>query len=312
MSTKLPSLIFLASFSMVTAFPAVAQNLYKYRNHEGVTVISSVMPSDLVNQGYTVLDKNGRIAEIVPPSMTSAQKVQLDHLEKQREKQARQDEMDKELLVLYGSADEILAVMNRKLGELDLKLKELGNLQVITENNIQVKQRQIEKAGDKAPDYLQEELDNLNAQSLDYEKRAKGLKEEQTLLKEQHTASAARFKKLNRNISLESIPAVSRDQVEGQWRIREDVAIDWNLDPSGSFDSFYQELGSYATEKNFGTWQLTNNQIILMIDKKENKDSLGGQTSRRVAEERRIQIINTTESELQILMDGKEVSLNRS
>ena len=311
MSTKL-SLFLFTSISIVTALPAVAQNLYKYRNHEGVTVISQVMPSDLVHQGYTVLDKNGRIAEIVSPTMTAAQKVQLDHLEKQRAKQALQKEQDKELLLLYGSAEEILAVMDRKLGELDLKLKEIGNLQVITDNNIQDKQAQIKKAGKKVPEYLQEELNNLNTQRRDYAKRSKDLRKEQLHLRAQYTASAERFKKLQRNTNIGPVAAINRNQVAGQWRVREDVAIDWNLDQSGSFDSFYQELGSYATEKSFGTWQLTNNQIILLIDKKENKDSLGGQTSRRVSEEKRIQVINATEQELQILMDGKEVSLNRS
>ncbi|MGO0309435.1 hypothetical protein ACTL6P_23140 [Endozoicomonas acroporae] len=88
--------------------------------------------------------------------------------------------------------------------------------------------------------------------------------------------------------------------------------MDWNLDHSGSFDTFFQKLGTLASEKSFGTWQLSNNQIIFSIRRKQEKDAIGDEESRRIAEEKRIQVIKATKSELQIIMNGKAFSLYRS
>ncbi|WP_419534011.1 hypothetical protein [Endozoicomonas sp.] len=313
MRLKQPFILLLTGMLSATgASLAAAQNLYKYRNHEGVTVISSNMPSEFVHLGYSILDRNGRIVETIPPVMTRDQKNQLEHLKSRKVQQEHEAELDQELLFLYGTPDEIYGAMNRKLDELDQKVREMHNLEVILAKNIDDKRLQIKKAGDKAPEYLHEELENLKDQKETYGDRAATYNREKSLLKKQYTASAERLRKLLRQKNLKDIEVVSREQLIGQWRIREDVAMDWNLDASGSFDSFFQQLGTHASEKSFGTWQLSNNRIILLINRKQQKDAIGDEESRRVSQEKQIQVLKATDSELQLLMDGKAINLFRS
>ena len=309
MSSKFCNLL-LASILIATACSAAAQYLYKYKNHDGSVVISSTIPSDLVHQGYTVLDSKGQVAEVVSPTATSKQKIQLNHLENQRIKHAQRKEKDKELLSLYGSVDEIHAAMNRKQAELDLKIKELSNLQAITDKQIEHKQAQVDKAKKGALAHFEEELKSLIAQQQDYSGRTKGLMNEKQHLKTQYNAYADRFLKLrghaNEHLKLD------RNDIEGKWRMRDDVAIDWIFNPDGSFSSFFQALGSHATEKNYGSWQLSGNQIILIINKKENTNTLGEKISKKVAQEKRVRIIHASKRQLQILLDGYERSLSHS
>lgn len=313
MRLKQPLILLLTGIlSATVANPAAALNLYKYKNHKGVTVISSNMPSEFVHLGYSILDRNGRTIKTIPPVLTNNQKHQLENLKFRLAQQEREAEIDQELLFLYGSPGEIYDAMNRKLDELDQKVKEMQNLEIILAKNMDDKRLQIKKAGDKAPDYLHKELDNLKEQQETYRDRAAMYNREKSLLRQQYTASAERLKTLLKQKNLTDIEAVTREQLVGKWRIREDIAMDWNLDHSGTFDSFFQQLGTPASEKSFGTWQLSNNRIILSISRKQEKDAIGDEENKRVAEEKRIQVIKATDRELQIIMDGKAISLYRS
>ncbi|MFK0569475.1 hypothetical protein [Endozoicomonas sp.] len=313
MKFKQPFILLLTGMlSATVAIEAAAQSLYKYKNHEGTTVISSNMPREFAHLGYSILDRNARVVKTIPPVMTSDQKSQLANLQSLRAEQERQAGLDQELLFLYGTPSEIDGAMNRKLSELDQKIREIQNLEVIMAKNIDDKRLQIKKAGEKSPEYLHEELNNLKDQKQTYQNRAADYNREKSLLEKQYKASAERLRKLLKQKNLKDIEAVTREQLIGQWRIRDDIAIDWNLDDSGSFDSFFQQLGTHASEKSFGSWQLSNNQIILLIDRKQQKDPIGDQTSKRVSEEKRIQVLKATDSELQILMDGKAITLFRS
>ncbi len=229
MRLKQPFILLLTGMLSATgANLAAAQSLYKYKNNEGITVISSTMPREFVHLGYSILDRNGRIVETIPPAMTHDQKSQLEKLKSRKVQQERESELDQELLDLYGSPDEIYGAMNRKLDELDQKVREMHNLEVILAKNIDDKRLQIKKAGNKAPEYLHEELENLRDQKKTYGDRAATYNREKSLLKKQYTASAERLRKLLRQKNLTDIEAVTREQLVGQWRIREDVAMDWN------------------------------------------------------------------------------------
>ncbi|USE36895.1 hypothetical protein [Endozoicomonas sp. SCSIO W0465] len=108
MRLKQPFILFLAGVLSATgANRASAQSLYKYKNLEGITVISSNIPSEFVHLGYSILDRNGRTIDTIPPVMTSDQKNQLEDLKFRKARQEREAELDRELLFLYGTPDEI-------------------------------------------------------------------------------------------------------------------------------------------------------------------------------------------------------------
>ena len=55
--------------ALVTAAFA-GPKLYRFRNHEGITVVGYQVPADLVKGGYEVLNDEGMVIEVVPRELT--------------------------------------------------------------------------------------------------------------------------------------------------------------------------------------------------------------------------------------------------
>ena len=307
---KIPLLLaILLSFTVDNL--AAAQTLYKYKNSDGRTVISTSVPTELAHLGYSILDKNGRVTATVPPAKTREQINQLEALKSKAAEQKRQEQTDRELLRLYGSPQEIYQAMQRKVNELEQRAKRVLNLIALTEKSIDDKQQQIKRAGKKPPEYLYEELKGLQKQKQEFQQRVAGFNKEKYTLKQKYTASAQRLQQLLAKKDRQPLKALTPAELVGKWQTRDDVAIDWNFDASGTFDSFSQPVGSSAFEKDFGTWQLINGRLILRINRKKQRDALGEQFSRRVSQERQIEVLSLTNKQLQVLVNGKTISLHR-
>ena len=309
---KKPRLLLLAILSISVASLAAAQPLYKYKDNEGRTVISSSVPNELAHLGYSIIDKNGRTIETVHPAKTRDQINQLNVLKSKKAKKERQTQIDQELLHIYGSPQAIYQAMHRKMSELEQKANEMLNLIALTKKSINDKQQQIKKAGKNVPEYLYEELKGLHRQKQDFRQRAASYNREKNLLQKKYTVYAQRLQQLLAKKGQQPLTTLTRDQLFGKWQTRDEAAINWNFDASGSFDSFYQQVGTNAFEKDFGTWQLINGRLILKINRKNQRDPLGDQVSKRVSQERRIDILSVTNNQLRVLVNGKTINLHRS
>ncbi len=106
------SLPALAGLVLATlALPAVAANIYKYLNENGGTVFNSYIPAEYVSKGYTILNAQGQVIQVVPRAATP-EEIAAQAANKAAEEQALADrlvqqENDKLLTRLYRAPDEI-------------------------------------------------------------------------------------------------------------------------------------------------------------------------------------------------------------
>ena len=106
------SLPALAGLLLATlALPAAAANIYKYLDENGGTVFNSYIPAEYVSKGYTILNAQGQVIQVVPRAATP-EEIAAQAASKAAEEQALADrlvqqENDKLLTMLYRAPDEI-------------------------------------------------------------------------------------------------------------------------------------------------------------------------------------------------------------
>jgi DNA repair exonuclease SbcCD ATPase subunit len=127
------SLLLLSVFSLSIS----AAQLYRYKNEQGVMVLTQTLPAQYANQGYEILNEKGRVIRVVPPALTPEQIAERDAaLESARlaeiEKQ-KQDKIDEELRLLYSHPNDAVRVLERRLqdfkGLIEVKKAKINNLQ---------------------------------------------------------------------------------------------------------------------------------------------------------------------------------------
>ena len=60
---------------------AKAENLYRYKNAEGVMVLDYAIPPELAPKGYTILSKTGTVLKVQTPTVTTSTKIYLGLVE---------------------------------------------------------------------------------------------------------------------------------------------------------------------------------------------------------------------------------------
>jgi len=120
---------------------AAAMNLYRYKNEQGIPVISHYIPPELVHNGYEVIDEQGRVVEAVPRELTPAEleeKHKTDEAKKLAEEAVlTRKRKDAELLEIYSSVEDVESARDRKLKLIDA---DIGRIKA------QMEQATIQKA----------------------------------------------------------------------------------------------------------------------------------------------------------------------
>lgn len=171
MITRCPPMLAIAFAWLMAAMPVHAQELYRYQDAQGNPVISSTLSDEAIQNGYSVLDSNGRTLKKVPPAPTR------EELDQKARKQAQQSaaqqaaeqrrKADQILLRTYSSPNDAVRALHRKLRELEniISLKE-GNVAVLQDQlqSEQTKAANAERAGRKVPQSVMQKMQNLHQQ----------------------------------------------------------------------------------------------------------------------------------------------------
>lgn len=144
---------------LLLSVSAIAGNLYRFENEDGVKTLSRSLPPEAAQQGYDILDGNTmRLIERVPPAPTEAEIAEMkareaEEKERQRqqaeaEKQAqikrdKQRHYDRTLLTTYPTEADLMAARDK---------------------DINYRQEQIRLLNDKLPK-LQQRLENVQQQA---------------------------------------------------------------------------------------------------------------------------------------------------
>ena len=137
--------------------PAGADDkMYRYRNAEGVLVMDYQVPSDLVGNGYEVINKKGIVIEVVPRELTEEERQEKD-AEKTRQLAAKAEEerlreWDENLMLRYSTVADIEAARDRALRDSEIRLSILrGNRRALKQKveNYQAEAADMERRGIK-------------------------------------------------------------------------------------------------------------------------------------------------------------------
>lgn len=121
---------------------AIAANLYRYINEQGVQSIGTSLPAAAAQRGYDILDAQSmRLIERVAPALSAEQIEQLEQQEREaklaEEQRKKQAIYDKRLLSLYQSEQDVEEAKQRDvdakqitLEQTKLSLIELENKQL--------------------------------------------------------------------------------------------------------------------------------------------------------------------------------------
>ena len=106
--------IWMISLALI-AGEAVSQELYRYVDKEGITILNNSIPSEYVNAGYEVINAQGQVVQVVPPKRASSS-----------ERELVVEQSDTILMTSYSTATEIEAHRDRKLDSIE---REVDNIE---------------------------------------------------------------------------------------------------------------------------------------------------------------------------------------
>ena len=120
---------------------AFSDNLYRYKNDVGGTVVDWDVPAEYAGRGYEVLNAQGEVVEVVPRQLSAEELQNKDliwRLQQDAEvERARLAEWDKFLLLRYSSVEDIDAAQERALRELKIRLSILASNQRVSRSRLE-------------------------------------------------------------------------------------------------------------------------------------------------------------------------------
>ena len=176
---------------------AIADNLYRYKNEVGGTVVDWQVPVEFIAKGYEVLDENGTVVEIVPRQLTAEEMDDQDLVARLKrdaviEKQ-RLAEWDRQLLLRYSTVEDIEAAHQRALSELKIRLSILSSNQRSLRARLESYLARIAEAERRGREASEADLKSIAAIRREIETNAKAITERR-IQSEEVTASLSKTK----------------------------------------------------------------------------------------------------------------------
>lgn len=146
------------------AVTADATELYRYVNDKGITVLDRSVPPQFVSRGYEVLDKDGRVKQVVPAAPTPDE---LRAMREAEQEQRRQRSSDETLLRLYSSVADLDRAHQRQIQQIEtlIATAEAGLMTLRSQrDDVQSRAASQERAGRKVDPLLLQQLENIEAE----------------------------------------------------------------------------------------------------------------------------------------------------
>lgn len=165
---RLGSLV--VSLAVLGVSVAAQAELYRYVNDRGVTVLDSRVPPEFVNNGYEVLDSQGRVKQVIPAAPT---KEEREAARRALAEQERQRAADSTLLRLYGNAEDLDRAHRRQVAQIEnLIATSRGSIEALTEQRERLEQRAAaqQRAGREVDASLLTEISEASAEAARLER----------------------------------------------------------------------------------------------------------------------------------------------
>ena len=132
---------------VVAANTAAVDEWYRYLNEQGVTVLSQSVPPALADNGYDVLDGDGRLLRNVPSKAERKRQREADEeRKKQEDAEESRQRADEDLLKLYASSADVAAARDRKLRSIEVDIGRIrADLEALKQKKANLEQQGAER-----------------------------------------------------------------------------------------------------------------------------------------------------------------------
>lgn len=176
---SIPLALFVAM--LLVSVSTQADNLYRYKNDVGGTVVDWRVPPEFAGRGYEVLNAQGQVVEVVPRQLSSGELQNKDLVKRLQQEakleRARLAKWDKFLLLRYSTVEDIDAARDRALRDLKIRLSILASNQRTARNRLEsvlARVADMERRGDVP---LEQDLDAIAALRADIANTGRAIKE---------------------------------------------------------------------------------------------------------------------------------------
>lgn len=176
---SIPIALFVAM--LLVSVSTQADNLYRYKNDVGGTVVDWRVPPEFAGRGYEVLNAQGQVVEVVPRQLSSGELQNKDLVKRLQQEatveRARLAKWDKFLLLRYSTVEDIDAARDRALRDLKIRLSILASNQRTARNRLEsvlARVADMERRGDVP---LEQDLDAIAALRTDIANTGRAIKE---------------------------------------------------------------------------------------------------------------------------------------
>ncbi|HCJ39051.1 MAG TPA: hypothetical protein DHV35_03900 [Halieaceae bacterium] len=176
---SIPIALFVAM--LLVSVSTQADNLYRYKNNVGGTVVDWRVPPEFAGRGYEVLNAQGQVVEVVPRQLSSGELQNKDLVKRLQQEatveRARLAKWDKFLLLRYSTVEDIDAARDRALRDLKIRLSILASNQRTARNRLEsvlARVADMERRGDVP---LEQDLDAIAALRADIANTGRAIKE---------------------------------------------------------------------------------------------------------------------------------------
>ena len=196
---------------------ATAENLYRYKNNEGGTVVDWHVPAKFAGRGYEVLNSLGEVIEVVPRQLSSSELNDKDLVERLKRgaeaERARLAEWDRFLLLRYSTVEDIDAARDRALRELKIRLSILASNQRAARGRLETalsRLADVERRGAIASEQELTAIDALRSEIASLGRSIEGRQGQVVAVNEDYARDRDRFAQLQDVVALRR--SLSRDR----------------------------------------------------------------------------------------------------
>lgn len=188
----------------------LAAELFKYIDNNGVTVLDDHVPPEFIRNGYTILDKGGRVLKIIPRALSEEEIAErgrkIAFEEQKRQEIADREEADAVLLRLYSSPKAVRRARDARVASVEGFVESArSNLQRLLKQKRQLEASvaNIERAGGTIPKKNLERIANVDRRIEQTQEEIVSKAAEMDQLEEDYAAD------LKRVLELYNLPANS-------------------------------------------------------------------------------------------------------
>lgn len=175
---------------------SAAQQTYRYVDDRGTVVLDDHIPPEYVKNGYTVLSSDGRVLQVVAPTLSG------EAGRRQREAAAEAERLrtwDESLLRRYSSVDDIEAARDRTVRDYTMRISILKSNLLGIKSQIereQAKAADIERRGGQVPVSLAATIEALRQEIEETETTLRQREQEVDNVKANYLRDIERFREL--------------------------------------------------------------------------------------------------------------------